>query len=70
MSDIEIALYIWGLSNVFWILINAFIIEDRISPRDDFISFIIGISFSPIFAIAVMVVIYRDYIHKPLFEER
>lgn len=70
MSDIEIALYIWGLSNVFWILINAFMIEERISPKDMFLTFIIGISFSPIFAIAVMVVVYRDLIHDNLFKER
>ena len=70
MSKFEIALYIWGVSNIIWLTINAFVIKDRIEPSYDFGLFFIGLVVSPIYAIATILIFYIEFIKEPLFRER
>ena len=72
-NNLEIAIMVWCICNIIWMVINMFLpYDDRISPDErngkKFIFF--GIIFSPLYALFVLWFFCSEYLSEPLFKER
>jgi len=70
MCNFEIGVMVWGVCGIFWVLSNAFIIDERCDPENEWYIFLLGLVITPFYAIIHLFIIYMDHLHEPLFRYR